>query len=51
MFKRFFLNLKELLDASVVALTKKEYDSAVHFPYILVTSLVLMSDELFIAIS
>ena len=30
-FKRFILNLKELSDSKVVLLTKKEYDSAVHF--------------------
>ena len=31
MLKRFFLNLKGLSDASVVSLSKKEYDSAVYF--------------------
>ena len=31
MLKRFFPNLKGLSDASVASLTKKEYDSAVHF--------------------
>ena len=31
MLKRFILNLKGLSDASVVALTKNEYGSAVHF--------------------
>ena len=31
MLKRFFLNLKEVFDASVVSLTKNEYGSAVHF--------------------
>ena len=51
MLKRFFLNLKGLFDASVVSLTKNEYGSAVHSLQILVKSLVLMSDELFIAIS
>ena len=29
--KRFFLNVKELSDESVVSLTKNEYGSAVHF--------------------
>ena len=50
MLKRFFLNLKELSDASVVSLTKKEYSSAVHFLYILIKSFKLMSDEGFSAI-
>ena len=45
MLKIFFLNRKGLFDASIVSLTKKEYGSAVHFLYILVKSLVLMSDE------
>ena len=45
MLKRFFLNLKGLSDASVVSLTKKEYGLTVHFLWILVKSLVLMSDE------
>ena len=31
MFKRFFLNLKGISDASVASLTKKEYVSAVLF--------------------
>ena len=31
MLKRFFLNLKELFDASVGSLKKNEYGSAVHF--------------------
>ena len=31
MIKRLFLNLKGLLDASEISLTKKEYGSAVHF--------------------
>ena len=50
MLKRFFLNLKGLFDASVASLTKKEYGLAVNFLYILVKSLVLITDELFIAI-
>ena len=50
MLKRFFLNLKGLFKASVVSLTKKEYGSEVHSLYILARSLVLMSDEWFIAI-
>ena len=50
-FKNNFLNLNGLSDASVVSLTKKEYDSTVHFLKMLVKSLVLMSDEWFIAIS
>ena len=50
MSKRFFLNLKGLFDASVVSLTKKEYGSEGHFLKIVVKSLVLMSDEWFIAI-
>ena len=29
--KRFFVNPKGLSDANVASLTKKEYDSAVHF--------------------
>ena len=29
--KRLFLNLKGLSDDKVVSITKKEYDSAVHF--------------------
>ena len=45
MLKRFILNLKGLFDASVVSSTKKEYGLAVPFLYILVKSLVLMSDE------
>ena len=45
MLKRFFLNLKGLSDASVASLTKKEYGSAVHFLYIVIQSLELMSDE------
>ena len=49
MLKRFFLNLKRLFDVSVVSLTKNEYGLAVHFLYILAKSLVLMSDEWFIA--
>ena len=43
-------NLKGLSDASVVSLTKNEYSSEVHFLKKLVKSLVLMSDEWFIAI-
>ena len=50
MLKIFFLNLKGLFDARVPSLTKKEYGLAVNCLYILVKSLVLMSDELFIAI-
>ena len=50
MLKRFFLNLKGLFDGSVVSLTKNEYGSVVHSLLILVKSLVLMSDEWFIAI-
>ena len=45
MLKRFFLNLKGLFDANVVSLTKNEYGSALHSIYILVKSLVLISDE------
>ena len=45
--KRFFLNPKGLSDASVASLTKKEYGLAVHFLYILMKSLELMSDEWF----
>ena len=29
--KRFFLNVKGLSDGKAVSLTKKEYDSVVHF--------------------
>ena len=43
--KKIFLNLKGLSDASVVSLTKEEYVSAEHFLWILIRSLVLMSDE------
>ena len=43
--KRFCLNLKELSDANVASLTKKEYGSAVHFLQILIISLKPMSDE------
>ena len=50
MSKRVFLNLKELFDASVVSLNKKEYGSAVRFLYILMKSSVLMSDGWFNAI-
>ena len=50
MLKRFFLNLKGLSDASVVSLTKKEYGLAVHSLWILMKSLVLISDEWFNAI-
>ena len=42
--KRFFLNLKGLSDASVASLTKKEYGLAVHSLWILMKSLVLISD-------
>ena len=45
MLKRYFLNLKGLSDASVIPLTKKEYGSAVQFFWILMKSLVLISDE------
>ena len=45
MLKIFFLNLKGLFDASIVSITKKEYRSAVHFLYILLKSLALISDE------
>ena len=45
MLKKNFLNLKGLFDASVELLTKSEYGSAVDSLYILVKSLVLMSDE------
>ena len=48
--KNNFLNLKGLSDARVVSLTKKEYGSAVHFLYMLVKYLVLMSDDWFIPI-
>ena len=50
MLKRFFLNHKGLFDESIASITKKEYGSFVHFLYILAKSLVLMSDEWFIAI-
>ena len=50
MLKFFFLNLKGLSDACVVSLTKKEYGSAVHFLWILMKFLVLISDEWFGAI-
>ena len=50
MLKRFFLNLKGLSDASVASLTKKEYGSTEHFLCILMKSLLLISDEWFIAI-
>ena len=40
-----------MFDASVVSLTKNKYGLAVHSLNILVKSLVLMSDEWFIAIS
>ena len=50
MSKRFFLNLKGLFDVSLVSLTKNENGSEVHSSKILSKSLVLMSDELFIAI-
>ena len=43
--KRLFLNLKGLFGASVVSLTKKEYGSKVHFLWILMKYLVLISDE------
>ena len=45
MLKRFFLNLNELSDASVVSSTKKELDLAVYFLLILMKSLVLIFDE------
>ena len=45
MLKRLFLNLKGLSDAGVASLTKKEYGSAVHFLWILMKSLELISDE------
>ena len=50
MLKISFLNLKGLFDANILSITKKEYGSAVYFLQILAKSLVLMSDELFIAI-
>ena len=50
MLKIFFLNLKGLSDASVASLTRKEYGSEVHFLWILMKSLELISDEWFIAI-
>ena len=50
MLKRFFLSLKGLFDVRLVSLTKKEYGSAVHSLQILANSLVLLSDEWFIAI-
>ena len=50
MLKRFFLNLKGLFDGSIVSITKNEYGSAVYFLWLLAKSLVLMSDEWFIAI-
>ena len=49
--KRIFLYLKGLSDASVVSLTKNEYDLSVHFLWILMKSLVLISDEWLDAIS
>ena len=45
MLKRLFLNPKGLSDASIASLTKKEYGSAVRFLWILIKSLVLISDE------
>ena len=45
--KIFFLNLKELSNASVASLTKKEYGLAVYFLLILKKSLKLTSDEWF----
>ena len=48
--EKIFLNLKGLSDASVASLTKKEYGSAVHFLWILMKSLVSISDEWFNAI-
>ena len=50
MLERFFLNLKGLSDARVASLTKKEYDSEVHFLWILMKSLELISDEGFSSI-
>ena len=44
MLEILFLNLRGSFDASVVSLIKNEYGPAVHFPLILVKSLVLMSD-------
>ena len=38
-------SFKGLSDASVVSLTKKEHDLAVYFLWILMKSLVLISDE------
>ena len=51
MLKRFFLNLKGLSDASAVSLTNREYGSEVHFLYILMKSLELMSDEALLKLS
>ena len=45
MLKGFFLNLKGLSDASIASFAKKEYGSEVHFLWILMKSLELMSDE------
>ena len=50
MLKIFFRNPKRLSDASVASLTKNEYGSAVRFLWILIKSLVLISDEWFSAI-
>ena len=47
---RFFLNRKGSFDESVVSLTKNEYGAVVHFLKILAKSLVLISDEWFVAI-
>ena len=48
--KRFFLDFKVLSDAIVVSLTKNEYGSAVHFLWILMKCLKLISNEWFGAI-
>ena len=44
-FKRFFLNLKELLDGNVVSLTKREYDSVLHFLQVFIKPFKAISDE------
>ena len=50
MLKRFFVSLNGLSDVSVLSLTKKEYGSVVYFLWMLIKSLVLISDEWFKAI-
>ena len=48
--KKISLNLKGLSDASVSSLTNKEYGSAVYSLWILMKSLMLISDEQFCAV-